>query len=146
MDDAKKTLELAAGIVAAYVGNHTIAIEEVPDLIRTTFAALNQPSLPQAPPPEIVHPKATPAQIRRSITPSALISFEDGQSYKTLKRHLAARGLTIETYKTKWGLPADYPMTAPDYSQARSQMAKAIGLGASTGRGGRGGRKKKTPR
>jgi predicted transcriptional regulator len=80
--------------------------------------------------------KATPAQIRKSITRDALISFEDGKPYKTLKRHLTTFGLTIEQYRAKWGLPADYPTVAPSYSEARSAMAKALGLG-------QGGRKPK---
>ena len=82
--------------------------------------------------------KATPAQIRKSITPEALISFEDGKPYKTLKRHLTTHGMTVAEYKAKWGLPNDYPTTAPAYSEARSAMAKALGLG-------QGGRKAKSP-
>jgi predicted transcriptional regulator len=76
----------------------------------------------------------TPAQIRRSITPDALVSFEDGKSYKTLKRHLSTRGLSVEQYKAKWGLPADYPVVSPNYSAARSAMAKTLGLGQKSGR------------
>ncbi len=85
--------------------------------------------------------KATPTQIRRSIRPEALISFEDVKAYRLLKRHLRTLDLTPEQYRAKWGLPADYPMTAPDYAQKRSQFAKAIGLGSKTrGRSGRGGK------
>src|SRR5207244_12106880 len=73
--------------------------------------------------------KLTPGQVRKSITAEALISFEDGRGYKTLRRHLASRGLSPEQYREKWGLPASYPMVAPDYSAARSQMAKDLGLG-----------------
>ncbi len=71
--------------------------------------------------------------MRKSITPETLISFEDGRPYKTLKRHLAGRGLTPEQYRQKWGLPADYPMVSPNYSAARSQMAKSLGLGRKVG-------------
>jgi predicted transcriptional regulator len=71
------------------------------------------------------------AQIRRSITPAALISFEDGKSYQILRGHLTARGLTPEKYKAKWGLPADYPMVAANISARRSESAKARGLGRS---------------
>ena len=67
--------------------------------------------------------------MRKSITPDGLISFEDGKSYKTLKRHLSGHDLTPEQYREKWGLPRDYPMVAPNYSAARSQMAKSLGLG-----------------
>ena len=69
-------------------------------------------------------------KIRKSIKPDALISFEDGKAYKTLKRHLSRRGLTVEAYKAKWGLPSDYPMTAASYSATRSAMAKSLGLGS----------------
>jgi predicted transcriptional regulator len=71
----------------------------------------------------------TSGQIRKSITPDGLISFEDGKSYKTLKRHLSVRGMTIADYKSKWGLPKDYPAVAPSYSAHRSQLARSIGLG-----------------
>ena len=80
--------------------------------------------------------KATAAQIRKSITPDALISFIDGKSYKTLKRHLPTHGTTVDEYKARFGLPKDYPTTAPAYSEARSAMAKALGLG----QGGRKGK------
>jgi predicted transcriptional regulator len=69
------------------------------------------------------------SQVKKSITPDSLISFEDGKPYKTLRRHLATRGLTPEQYRDKWGLPADYPMVSPNYSAARSAMAKHSGLG-----------------
>lgn len=74
-------------------------------------------------------PRLTPAQIRRSITPDALVSFEDNKPYKTLKRHLASRGLTPDEYRTKWGLPADYPMVAANYSAVRAETAKRTNLG-----------------
>lgn len=73
--------------------------------------------------------KATPAQIRASVQPDYLVSFEDGRQYKTLKRHLHTHGLTPAAYREKWGLPADYPLTAASYSARRSALAKANGLG-----------------
>ncbi|MDI4659402.1 MucR family transcriptional regulator, partial [Xanthobacter autotrophicus] len=73
--------------------------------------------------------KPSAAEIRRSVGRDALISFEDGKPYKTLKRHLTGRGLTPEQYREKWGLPRDYPLVAPDYAERRSLLAKAIGLG-----------------
>ncbi|WP_246691714.1 MucR family transcriptional regulator [Methylobacterium sp. WL12] len=73
--------------------------------------------------------KPTTAQIRKSVTPDALISFEDGKSYKTLKRHLTLRGLTPEGYRAKYGLASDYPMTTANYSAQRSALAHALGLG-----------------
>ncbi|AYV46282.1 transcriptional regulator [Caulobacter flavus] len=132
-----KIIELTAEIVANYVANNSIAVGDLPALIRATHDALAGVDAPVASAPEAVS-KPTPAQIRKSITPDALISFEDGRPYKTLKRHLTTQGLTVAEYKSKWGLPADYPTTAPAYSEARSAMAKALGLG-------QGGRKAKTP-
>ena len=73
--------------------------------------------------------KPTPAEIRRSVMPSGIVSFIDGKTYQTLKRHLGVHGLTPESYRTRFGLSADYPMTAPAYSERRSALAKAIGLG-----------------
>ena len=132
-DEAQSLLEMTAEIVAAYVGSNTVAANQIPGLISSIHSALaniNEP--PPAPEPETT--KKTTAQIRKSITPDALISFEDGKPYKTLKRHLAGRGLTIAEYKSKWGLPNDYPSTAPNYSAQRSALAKQLGLG----QGGRG--------
>jgi len=87
--------------------------------------------------------KTTPAQVRKSIMPEALISFEDGKPYRLLKRHLRTLGLTPEEYRAKWGLPADYPMTAPGYAAKRSEFAKAAGFGRKTrGAAVKGGRKR----
>jgi predicted transcriptional regulator len=141
MDNSKQNLELAAGIVSAYVGNNTVAAGDLPALIHATFEALNKVGSPDATAPADTNAKATAAQIRKSITPDTLISFEDGKPYRTLKRHLTTMGLTVEAYKAKWGLPQDYPTVAPSYSEARSQMAKALGLGLGTG--GRGGHRGK---
>ena len=128
---------LTADVVAAFVGNNTVAVADLPNLIKTVHGAL---SGAEAPAPVAVEEvvKPTAGQIRKSITPDALISFLDGRPYKTLKRHLTTQGLTVAEYKTKFGLPNDYPTTAPAYSEARSAMAKALGLG-------QGGRKAKTP-
>lgn len=128
-------IELTAGIVAAYVENNTVAVADLPGLIKATHDALGGVGQPAGTPAGEDHPKATAAQIRKSITHEALISFEDGKSYKTLKRHLSTMGLTVEEYKKKWGLPNDYPTTAPAYSEARSAMAKSLGLGLGGRRG-----------
>jgi predicted transcriptional regulator len=93
--------------------------------VHTALAGLGQGSATTAPAVE----KLTPSQIRKSITPDALISFEDGKPYKTLRRHLTIRGLTPEAYREKWGLPRDYPMTSASYSEQRSKLALALGLG-----------------
>jgi predicted transcriptional regulator len=125
---SSELVSLTSGIVAAYVGSNAVSSGDIPALIATVHKALTAVGAPEA---EISNApaKPTPAQIRKSITSDALISFEDGRAYKTLKRHLTTHGLTIAAYKAKWGLPHDYPTTAPSYSAARSAMAKAAGLG-----------------
>jgi predicted transcriptional regulator len=134
-DDKERLISLTAEIVSAYVSHNSLASNELAGLIKSVHAALGASGSPaSAPPATIAGP--TIAQIRKSITPDALISFEDGKPYKTIRRHLATKGLTIDEYKTKWGLPKDYPSVAPAYSAARSEMAKSLGFG-------RGGRKPK---
>jgi len=128
MENQSPMIELTSEIVANYVANNTVSIDELPALIRTVSQTLN--SLGQTAPalePEIEKP--TPAQIKKSIRPDGLVSFVDGKPYKTLKRHLAKHGLTIAEYKEKYGLPKDYPSTSPEYSAKRSAMAKTLGLG-----------------
>ena len=89
--------------------------------------------------------KLTAGQIRKSISPDGLISFEDGKTYQTLKRHLTTRGMTIADYKAKWGLPSDYPATAPAYAAKRSALAKAAGLGKVMAKGKAAAAAKKAP-
>ncbi|MER2265827.1 MucR family transcriptional regulator [Methylobacterium oxalidis] len=123
-------VELAADIVSAYVTNNSLPVAELPALIAGVHAALNglATGAPQATAEDAVE-KATASQIRKSITPDALVSFIDGKSYKTLKRHLAGHGLDPHTYRQRYGLPADYPMVAASYAAQRSELAKSIGLG-----------------
>ncbi|WP_238297169.1 MucR family transcriptional regulator, partial [Methylobacterium soli] len=120
-------IELAVDIVSAYLSNNHVAAGDLPALLMNVHAAVSGLSQP----PAVNEPetKATPAQIRKSITHDALISFEDGKAYKTLRRHLTIRGLSPEAYRAKHGLPADYPMTAASYSEQRSSLAKSLGLG-----------------
>ena len=108
-------------------GRPDISPTDVTDFLRQVRGALGrQSSATEAVvPPRIL----TPKEMKDSITAEYLISFEDGKSYRTLKRHLARHGLTAEQYRAKWGLPDNYPITAPAYSLRRSEMAKAIGLG-----------------
>ena len=127
-DTSSNVLAMAADIVSAYVSNNHVQAGELPNLIASVHASLSrlggeEPTA--APEPE----KLTPAQIRKSITPDAIISFEDGKGYKTMRRHLTLRGLTPEAYRAKWGLPADYPMVTTSYSAKRSELAKSLGLG-----------------
>ena len=128
--DKTQLIELAVEVVSAFVSNNSVAASDLPALIRSVYDALGAIDAPAAAPEaSAAATKATSAQIRKSITPDALISFEDGKPYKMLRRHLTTRGLTIDEYKAKWGLPKDYPSVAPSYSQARSAMAKSFGLG-----------------
>lgn len=126
-DNNSDLVRLTSTIVGAYVENNTISMGQLPELVQQVHGALQR--LGEAEAPEAETPSLTPSQIRKSITHEAIISFEDGRPYKTLKRHLSSRGLTIAAYKAKWGLPEDYPTTAPAYSETRSSMAKSLGLG-----------------
>ena len=123
-------VELTTQIVAAYAAGNHLPAAELPGLIRGVHASLQGLISKNAQPAEQQR-VLTPAEIRRSIQPDGLISFEDGKAYKTLRRHLARLGLTPETYRAKWGLPVDYPMTASAYSAQRSQLARDLGLGRS---------------
>jgi predicted transcriptional regulator len=121
-------IEQASDIVSAYVSNNSVPISELPGLLAGVHAALTKLSAPAATVTETAD-KPTPAQIRKSVTPDALISFIDGKPYKTLKRHLSRNGLTIEQYRERFGLPRDYPSTAASYSAQRSELARSLGLG-----------------
>ncbi|CAN7639951.1 MucR family transcriptional regulator [Phenylobacterium sp. LjRoot219] len=123
-----------ADVAAAYFSNSHVTptdIQTVINQIASSLSAVGTTPAVEASSPEAPEQiQLTPAQVRKSITRDALISFEDNKPYKTLRRHLAVRGLSAEQYREKWGLPKDYPMVAPSYSEARSKMAKALGLGA----------------
>ena len=128
--DRTDPVELATEIVAAFVSHNRVQHTDLPNLIGAVHQALVSASAQGAGEPgEPEQPKATPQQIRRSITPDHLVSFEDGKHYRTLRRHLALRGLTPQAYREKWGLAADYPLVAPSYAKQRSELAKALGLG-----------------
>ena len=118
--------ELTVDMVSAYVSNNTVASSDLPDFIHSVYAAVLGLSAPLASPVE----KPVPAvSIKKSVTPDYIISLEDGRQFKSLKRHLSGRGMTPAEYRAKWGLPADYPMVAPNYSAQRSELAKTLGLG-----------------
>ncbi|MBP1180012.1 MucR family transcriptional regulator [Methylobacterium sp. PvR107] len=123
-------IDYTANIVASYVRGNHVAASDLPGLIRSVHGTLVGlvSGATAVPSPESTE-KLTPAQIKKSITPDALISFIDGRSYKTLKRHLSAHGLEPRAYRARFGLPDDYPMTAPSYAAQRSALAKSIGLG-----------------
>ncbi|ACA20213.1 transcriptional regulator, MucR family [Methylobacterium sp. 4-46] len=121
-----QSIELVSDIVSAYVSNNSVPVGELAALIRSVHEAVAQLGAPAAPQPEKLVP---PVPIKKTVTPDYLISLEDGRRYRTLKRHLAGRGLTPEQYRAKWGLPPDYPMVAANYAAQRSELAKSIGLG-----------------
>lgn len=126
MSEPASGIELTTGIVASYLSHHQIPATDIPALIHAVYAALTDPHATSENPKLAA---ASRAQIRKSVTPEAIVSFEDGRGYKMLRRHLAKYGLTPAAYRAKWGLPADYPMIAPAYRAERSEMAKARGLG-----------------
>jgi predicted transcriptional regulator len=121
-------VELAAGIVSAYVANNSVRPTDLPELLASVHSALAGLSKPAEPVGEQVE-KPTPAQIRKSITPDGLISFVDGKAYKTLKRHLTKHGMDFQAYRARYSLPSDYPSTAANYSAQRSELARSLGLG-----------------
>ncbi|GJD53758.1 hypothetical protein OPKNFCMD_6536 [Methylobacterium crusticola] len=123
---APDQIERTSDIIAAYVANNVVQPGALPDLIASVHAALNKLTQPPAPEPEKLSP---PVPIRKTVTPDHIISLEDGRPYKTLKRHLAGRGLTPDQYRQKWSLPHDYPMVAATYAAQRSELAKNAGLG-----------------
>ncbi len=124
-----RLIEMTVEIVSAYVAGNELSAADLPSLIATVFSSLQQTegnnSAPAAPKDQI--PAVSP---KKSIFPSYIICLEDGKRFKSLKRHLrSSYNLTPEEYRAKWGLAADYPMVAPEYAAARSQLAKKIGLG-----------------
>ncbi len=122
-------IELTADIVSAYVSNNSVPASDLPALINDVHAALSRVVSGVAPvaPAEAPRP-AIP--VKKSITADYLICLEDGKKFKSLKRHLRTQyNMSPEQYREKWGLPPDYPMVAPNYAEARSQLAKKMGLG-----------------
>ena len=138
--DMKETLiTLTSDIVAAHVSNNSVAVDDLSSLITSVYGALaglgGAVSAPEAPPEPAV-------SIRTSVKPDYIVCLEDGKKLKMLKRHLMTHyNMTPEQYRTRWNLPADYPMVAPNYAEKRRELAKKIGLGRKPG-GRRGTRAK----
>ena len=120
-------IDLTADIVSSYVANNSVPVSELAALIHSVHQALTQLGRP------VVHEnkQQEPAiSVRKSVTSDFIICLEDGKKFKSLKRHLHTRyNMTPAEYRAKWGLPSDYPMVAPNYSAARSNLANAMGLG-----------------
>lgn len=130
---ADKLVELSASVVGAYVSHNALSAGDLPKLITQVHQAL---IALVGPAPVEAAPELKPAvPVKKSITPDYLICLEDGKKFKSLKRHLRTHfNLTPEQYREKWGLPADYPMVAPNYANSRSNLAKNMGLGQRKGR------------
>ena len=126
--NADTLIELTADVVSAYVSNNPVPLVDLPGLIGQVHAALaSTAGSVEAEKLEMPKP-AVP--IKKSVTPDYIISLEDGKKFKSLKRHISTHyGLTPDEYRAKWGLPADYPMVAPNYAATRSALAKSMGLG-----------------
>ncbi len=122
------SVELAAEIVAAFVSHNSLPVAELPGLIASVENTLR--GLAGRAPAPVAQEKPTPVvPVRKSITPDYLICLDDGKKLKSLRRHLGTLGMTPDDYRAKWGLPADYPMVAPNYAAKRSELAKSMGLG-----------------
>jgi len=136
-----KIVELASDIVSAYVAQNAVRAADLPDLIASVHGALSGLGKPVQAQPEALTP-AVP--VKKSITPDFIVCLEDGKRFKSLKRHLRTTyDLTPEQYRTKWGLPSDYPMVAPNYAKARSELARTMGLGQQRRKTAAQGRSKK---
>ena len=120
-------LRITTRVVSAYVGNNPIADTEISDVIQSVYGSLHELGNGASEP---VNKQKPAVPIKRSITPDHIICLEDGKQLKMLKRYLrTTHGMTPDEYRAKWGLPADYPMVAPNYAKQRSAFAKEIGLG-----------------
>ena len=120
-------IDIAADLVVAYVSNNRVSPTELPGVIASVHATLSD--LGKEKTAEPVAEKLTPAQIKKSITPDGIVSYVDGKTYKTMKRHLTLHGLTPDSYRAKYGLPTDYPIVSAAYSAMRSELARSLGLG-----------------
>ena len=128
VSDQETLVQLTADIVSAYVANNQIGPEELASLIGDVHTALQK--APNGAAEAKAEPQEPAVAVRRSVTPDYVICLEDGKKFKSLKRHLrTAYNMTPEEYRAKWGLRPDYPMVAPNYAKARSELAKTMGLG-----------------
>ena len=129
LQDKPHYLVLAAEIVSAFVSNNSLPAAELPALIGSVHQALNTLATGSTQQPA-EEPKAPAVPIKKSVQPDYIVCLDDGKRFKSLKRHLRTTyDMTPEQYRAKWGLPADYPMVAPNYAATRSELAKTIGLG-----------------
>ncbi len=130
-------VELTADIVAAYVSHHVVPVGDLATLISDVHSALSNTSSP-APVVSVVEKQKPAVAVRKSVQDDHIVCLECGGAFKSLKRHLMTHhNLGPEEYRDKWDLPMDYPMVAPAYAEARSRLAKEMGLGQRRKRGGK---------
>ena len=128
MDNKNALIDMTAEIVSAYVGNNAITAAELPSLIQQVYVSLADVS--QGIMVSDNEPLKPAIAVKRSVSSDFIVCLEDGKKFKSLKRHLRAHyDMSPDEYRTKWGLPKDYPMVAPNYAKARSTLAKQMGLG-----------------
>ena len=133
MEERAEIIAMTADIVSAYVGANSLPASDLPTLIQSVHRALSGVSADAEPAEVAVREPAVP--VKRSITPEFLICLEDGRKFKSLKRHLRTKyNMSPEDYRAKWGLAKEYPMVAPNYAKARSDLAKQMGLGQGDGK------------
>ena len=128
MEDKAEVIEMTADIVSAYVSNNSLNAAELPNIIQSVHRALS--GITGGEQPAEAAPKEPAVPVKKSITPDYLVCLEDGRKFKSLKRHLRTKyNMSPEEYRAKWNLAKDYPMVAPNYARARSDLAKQMGLG-----------------
>lgn len=128
--DGVSVIGLVAQIVSAYVAHNPVPLSDLPRVIERVhqvIVELQSGAMIEA------KPELKPAvPIKKSVTDEHIVCLEDGKKFKSLKRHLRTRyDMSPEEYREKWGLPADYPMVAPNYAKQRSELARKMGLGQS---------------
>jgi predicted transcriptional regulator len=139
MEERSEIIEMTADIVSAFVSNNSVPSAELPILIQSVHRALSGVSGGTEVQEQAPREPAVP--VKKSVNPDFIVCLEDGRKFKSLKRHLRTKyNMSPEEYRSKWGLPKDYPMVAPNYAKARSDLAKQMGLGQG-GRAARGGGK-----
>lgn len=127
--ESSNAIELAAEIVGAFVANNSLPIVELPALIHSVHGALARLASGPVNTAPLVEKQEPAVSVRKSLTPDFLVCLDDGKKFKSLRRHLGTLGMTPDQYRAKWSLPSDYPMVAPNYAAARSEMAKRSGFG-----------------